>query len=1612
MTSETQPSAPSRTAKYSGIPITTNGNQLVAYFTEARLADAGVFYPITPSTEQGENFELSFAKGELNVFGHPKIAIEAEGEHAAQGGAIAVSLLGKRVANFTSGQGIVYGLEQYYHAPGKLSTMVLEVAARALTKHALNVHCGHDDVYSALDTGWTVLFAKDAQQAADQSLILRKVNELCLTPGMNCQDGFLTSHVERTFLKPEAGLIREFLGRADDVIDCPTEAQRQLFGPRRRRVPHCLDLRSPVMLGTVQNQEHYMQGVAARRHHFVEHILSTLEEAYEEFGRLTGRYYGHISCTNVEKADTVFVSLGSSAENIEAAIDYIRERRQEEVGVVHVNVLRPFPEEALVQALAGKKNVIVLERTDEQGSGDNPLTRDVRTALSKANENCRTLAHAHLPALAAEETPRVFSGVYGLGSRDFRPEHILGAHEFAVHGRARQDGKTADDGSHFFYLGINHPYAVVSEDTPSLLPEKAISVRFHSIGGWGMITTGKNLGEVLGGLGRYVTTRDHPEMGPGESVVHISANPKYGSEKKGAPTNYFLVVADERIRVNCDLRHVDVVLCCDPRVFLHTNPLSGLKPGGAFVWQTDETDDRTVWERIPPTYRQEIIDKNIRLLALDGFAIAKAATPRADLQYRMQGNAFLGGFFRVSSFLKDFEIPDEEFLQTVHAQYEKKFGRFGKAVVASNMTVMQEGFSQVREIPHFPVEADDRSSMRGHVFVPLCDHQSNGETSTLPTLKCESPLLTTSTLPAPTLCSLSHYDEEFRGDYGYDTPSSPRASTGAMAAATGATSSKYVARRETPKFIAENCTQCMACITSCPDTALPNTAQNVDTVLRTLFNSYVAAPTLRKRLLSAVPTLDETVREKMKAEAAKKKDAEVAPLAELIIEEVQGVLENDPECRADSALQETLEKLRTVVPKLPLAYARVNAIFKAKEKKEPGSGGIFSIFVNDLCKGCAECVEECGDHNALVMVAETEEVNADHETGTEFLKMLPSTPRQFLGKFDPDNPLESRDAVLQNHLMVQNNYSALVSGDGACAGCGEKTLLRAVVTLTESMMRPLYHEKADRLENLASDLSAKGITILQNLRKTDEEGYRLLRKAVIHLILGLGGEDDADTDHLIRDQFHGSDELLIDTLEQVLRVDAFNHRDLSTIEGGNWNGMSVMAMAASTGCNTVYGSTHPNNPHPYPWVNSLFQDGATVGWLLAEGFIVNHARRSVLPERIARRVLGGSGLTEEEYWQYTHFTDSLMSDRELLELPKVWAIGGDGGFGDIGFQNLSKAVLQNRPNLKILLLDTQVYSNTGGQNSDSSPMPGGFDMNQLGKGSEGKLTEKKSVAEILTVGHGSPHVAQVSMANVASLYRSVLDGLAYRGTSFIQGFSTCQPEHGVGDNLSTLQAKRIRDSRGMPEFIFDPQLGESYEECLSIKGNPQSNRDWWTSKQKGYKSAFQYTVAHWAHTEARFRRHFHKVTAEDTERLPFLEDVLWRITQDDVIHRRYLDPKHRSYVPEEGSWIEVLGASGEAEPIGISRQVVLFAVERRKAWRLLQSRAGVQNLDRMAQFRVLREYDSGDIPKEILESRMNELLETARKMESAGEKGSVLEALVLSSAEHSSGNGTQPATAT
>ena len=177
--------------------------------------------------------------------------------------------------------------------------------------------------------------------------------------------------------------------------------------------------------------------------------------------------------------------------------------------------------------------------------------------------------------------------------------------------------------------------SIRGSENPNLMPEDSITVRMHSVGGWGAITTGKNLAMTLFDLLGY----------------HVKANPKYGSEKKGQPTTFYATLSPEPVRLNCELKHVDVVLSPDPNVFGHTNALAGLKEGGVLVMQSDAASPDEFWQAIPMRYRKQIVENDIRVFYLDAFRIARDEATDPELQLRMQGIAFQGAFFATSPLL-------------------------------------------------------------------------------------------------------------------------------------------------------------------------------------------------------------------------------------------------------------------------------------------------------------------------------------------------------------------------------------------------------------------------------------------------------------------------------------------------------------------------------------------------------------------------------------------------------------------------------------------------------------------------------------------------------------------------------------------------------------------------------------------------------------------------------------------------------------------------------------------------------------------------------------------------------------------------------------------------
>lgn len=258
------PGQQAQPVKYPGIRDAVDGNTAVIA-VEREASDAAGAYPITPSTQMGEYWAEAAGEGHINISDRPLIFVEPESEHAAAGVTAGMSMTGLRATNFSSGQGIAFMHESLYATVGKRLPYVLNMGCRAITKVSLNVHSGHDDYHCVDDTGFIQVLAKNAQEAADLNLIARKTAELSLTPAIVGQDGFLTTHLIESVRLPERELVAEFLGKPDDIIDTPTPAQAMLYGPKRRRVPAIWDTDTPLLSGSVQNQDAYMQATAGQR---------------------------------------------------------------------------------------------------------------------------------------------------------------------------------------------------------------------------------------------------------------------------------------------------------------------------------------------------------------------------------------------------------------------------------------------------------------------------------------------------------------------------------------------------------------------------------------------------------------------------------------------------------------------------------------------------------------------------------------------------------------------------------------------------------------------------------------------------------------------------------------------------------------------------------------------------------------------------------------------------------------------------------------------------------------------------------------------------------------------------------------------------------------------------------------------------------------------------------------------------------------------------------------------------------------------------------------------------------------------------------------------------
>jgi len=637
---------PERRAPYPGIPTTADGAGMVVW-VETHITQGACAYPITSSTTMGGGYQVEVANGKRNLWGDELAFIEPESEHSAASTCEGFAVAGGRVTNFTSGQGLILMKEVLYTISGKRLPIVFHIGARALTSHSLNVHAGHDDVVGVADCGWGVLYARNAQEAGDFALICRKVAEETETPFLNVQDGFLTTHTIENVRLPEPEMMKQFVGP-------PSEHVRNLMDPR-----------FPVMSGVVQNQDSYMKGKIAQRKYY-DRVLPVVKRTMAEYGELTGRHYDVVLPYRLEDADYALVGSGCMMETALAAVDYMRDKLGLAVGALHLTCFRPFPAAEIVKALRHCKAISVLERLDIPMMQSNPQLCEIKAAFADALSG--TPGYPQISRM-----PRFTGGSAGLGSRDVRAGDFIAIVENMRSATPR----------HYYSVGIKHETALQVTVDPDVRGARSFSMRGHSVGGFGSVTTNKVIatiaGEVFG--------------------MDVQAYPKYGSEKKGLPTTYYLTIAQEHIRVHSELEHVEFVALNDVNAFNLENPLAGLSPNGMVFMQSHRTEPKEIWAAIPAWARQALNEKQARVFALDTVQIAKDVSSRADLQQRMQGIVLLGIFLRITPFQKDLALSEEQIFRGVEKSLRKYFGKRGDRVVQDNLLAVGRGFHEVIEVP-------------------------------------------------------------------------------------------------------------------------------------------------------------------------------------------------------------------------------------------------------------------------------------------------------------------------------------------------------------------------------------------------------------------------------------------------------------------------------------------------------------------------------------------------------------------------------------------------------------------------------------------------------------------------------------------------------------------------------------------------------------------------------------------------------------------------------------------------------------------------------------------------------------------------------------------------
>jgi len=617
--------------------VTIDGNTGAAH-TAYHLSEVINIYPITPSSSMGELADEWAAQGKPNIWGTVPQVTEMQSEGGAAGAVHGSIQRGGLTTTFTASQGLLLMIPNMYKIAGELTSTVFNVSARSVAGHALSIFGDHSDVMATRATGFALLASNSVQEAMDFPLIAQAASLESRVPFLHFFDGFRTSHEisKVEFLTPE-----EMKAVIDD--DLVIEHRKRSLSPDR-----------PFIRGTAQNPDVFFQGKETVNPYYLK-CPDIVEKVMDKFAKVTGRRYELFQYFGAKDAERIIILMGSGAETVEETVEYLM-GKGEKVGVVKVRLYRPFSVKHFIKSIPETVvSIAVLDRTKEPGSIGEPLYTDVVTSLQEGIST----GIANFKGI-----PKVIGGRYGLSSKEFTPGMVMGIFKELKKNKPKNH----------FTIGINDDvtHSSLSYDHDfSIEPTNRARALFYGLGSDGTVGANKNSIKIIG--------EETDNYAQGYFVID--------SRKAGSLTTSHLRFGPTPIHSPYLINQANFV-ACHQFPFLDRYDMLGNAQRGAIFLLNSPYSAEEVWDHLPWSVQETIIEKKLKFYVIDAYKIAKEVGLGVRINTIMQVC-----FFALSKI-----IPIEHAIKAIKDSIEKTYGKKGEKIIKTNFAAVDGALSNLKEV--------------------------------------------------------------------------------------------------------------------------------------------------------------------------------------------------------------------------------------------------------------------------------------------------------------------------------------------------------------------------------------------------------------------------------------------------------------------------------------------------------------------------------------------------------------------------------------------------------------------------------------------------------------------------------------------------------------------------------------------------------------------------------------------------------------------------------------------------------------------------------------------------------------------------------------------------